>query len=94
MGYCGLARMFFTEFLPHEERVLWLDTDTVVNGDICQLWLHFERFNATQIIGYPGAHAALPLVYIFAAAENMLRTVADLPFPPIGAQPGLDISLQ
>ena len=55
MGYCGLARMFFTEFLPHEERVLWLDTDTVVNGDICQLWVHFDHFNATQIIGYPGA---------------------------------------
>ncbi|CAL8471649.1 g11191 [Coccomyxa elongata] len=54
MGYCGLARMFFTEILPDEDRVLWIDTDTVVTADICQIWQHFDHFNASQLVGYTG----------------------------------------
>ncbi len=54
MGYCGLARMFFTEILPDEDRVLWIDTDTVITADICQIWQHFDHFNASQLVGYTG----------------------------------------
>lgn len=54
MGSCGMARLFFTELLPHEERVLWLDTDTVINANVCQLWAHFDHFNASQLIGLVG----------------------------------------
>ncbi|KAM7540657.1 hypothetical protein Aperf_G00000030884 [Anoplocephala perfoliata] len=51
-GLYGLIKLVISDILPHKvNRVIILDLDTLVEGDLSNLWNAAEKFGADEIIG-------------------------------------------
>ncbi|ODM91930.1 Glucoside xylosyltransferase 2 [Orchesella cincta] len=48
---CTFIRLFLSSYLLNVDQILYLDTDTIVTGDISKVWSHFKEMNAQQLIG-------------------------------------------
>ncbi|KAF7256576.1 hypothetical protein EG68_05865 [Paragonimus skrjabini miyazakii] len=51
-GVWGMVKLMVPEIVPQSvEKVIILDTDTIFNADVEELWSHFSRFDEYQSIG-------------------------------------------
>ena len=48
---CSAQRLFLPYALPQLDRVLYMDTDTIVLGDVGKIWQDFARFSSVQLYG-------------------------------------------
>jgi hypothetical protein len=51
-GAAGNVKFFYPQLLPSEEKVLMLDSDILVDRDICELWEHFHFFPKDQLFAF------------------------------------------
>ena len=66
--YMTLMRLVLPELFPDEERLLWLDVDTLINGDLGQLWETNLDGYLLAAVAEPGRSAA-PFVYYNAGVQ-------------------------
>ena len=58
---CSSQRIFIPWGLPQIDKIIYLDTDTIVLGSLRNLWNEFDKFNDTQAVGMaPIAFHPLP----------------------------------
>ena len=48
---CSMNRLLLAKMIPHVPRVIYLDTDTLVLGDLGLLWQEFDTFGPKTVFG-------------------------------------------
>ncbi|VDP90569.1 unnamed protein product [Echinostoma caproni] len=72
-GIYAMLRLIITDILPSSvEKVIVLDTDTLFNYNILDLWKQFEKFTPQQIVGVNGG---VLLLHLKKMRHNMWSTL-------------------
>lgn len=50
-GIGQAAKVFIPEIIPHVKKVIYIDTDVVVNDAISNLWKEFQKFSTEEAVG-------------------------------------------
>ena len=49
---CAMNRLYIPQMLPDVEKLIYIDTDTLVVGDLGKLWDEFKHFTPSTVFGF------------------------------------------